>query len=121
VRKLVDQQHFGPPGQRGVKVEFLQRAAAVGNVAPRHLLQPRQQRGGVGAAMRLDHADHHVAARLALALRGAEHGPGLADARIGAEIDAQLAAPGTGLLLAHQRKQFVGVRAGGFLHRPRGG
>jgi hypothetical protein len=112
VGQFVDQQHGGPAREGGVEVELGERAAAVGQLAQRQRVEPREQRGGFAAAMRLDHADEHVAPRCALALGGAQHCPGLADAGAGAEVDAQLAAQRTRLVVAQLRNQGIGVGAG---------
>ena len=56
-------------------------------------LEAAQQGLGLGAAVGLDHADHHVDALPAALLRRLEHRVGLADARIGAEEDLEPAAP----------------------------
>ncbi|MNS73633.1 hypothetical protein D3C72_1070800 [compost metagenome] len=112
VGEFVDQQHGGLARQCGVEVELRERAAPVGQLAQRQRVEPREQRGGLAAAVGFDHADEHVAPGLALAPGGAEHGPGLADTGTGTEVDAQLAAQRARLVAAQLREQGVGVGAG---------
>ena len=55
--------HDNQPGlarQRGVEIEFLDRTAAIFDMAARQRLEPFQQGRGLGAAMRLDKANNDV-------------------------------------------------------------
>ncbi len=112
VRQFIDQQHRRMGGQGGVQVEFKQGAAAVGHLAQRQLREAGQQFGGFAAAMGFDHADQHLPSRPVLALRGIEHGVGLAHAGAGAEVNAQLAAAGALPFTAKLLQQLIGVGAG---------
>ena len=100
VRQLVDEQDPRTPGQRGVEVELLERRAAVFDPAARQDLEVREQRLGLRAMVRLDHAGHGVHAGSALGAGGLQHRVGLADAGGGAEEDLQLAARPPGFLLS---------------------
>ena len=63
------------------------------SIAPAgHDLEVAELRGGLGPAVGLDEADDDVGAALVAAPALVEHGEGLAHARRGAEVDAQLAA-----------------------------
>ena len=102
----------------GVDVHLLERDAAVLDRAARHTLEVLQLRLGVGAAVGLDDADHHVEAARAQGVRLLEHRVGLADAGRGADVDAQ-ARP---VLLLEARQQGVGGRSRvvGHVHRRMG-
>jgi len=80
--------------ERAVDVELLQRAPFVGDRGAGKNRQPRDQRLGLGACVRLDDADHDVAALIAQRAGPGEHRIGLADTRRRTEVDAQAAAPG---------------------------
>ena len=92
VRELVDEQQRGLARERGVEVELLERAAAVLDALARQDLEAVEQRGGLGAAVRLDDADDDIAALRAQALRLGQHRVGLADAGRRAEEDLEPAA-----------------------------
>jgi hypothetical protein len=114
MRELVDQNQRGASGQRAVEIELRQHAVPIRNLAQRQALESIEQRLGLGAAMRLDHADHHVHALLTQRARGAQHGKGLAHAGRRAKVDAQFAASGTRALRLHALQQGVGIgRASG--------
>jgi hypothetical protein len=117
VRQFVEQHQRlrvrGAKGQRCVEVEFPQHAIAV-----RHCLerQPRQPPGhglGVGAAMRLDHADHERQALRLRDVRGGQHRPSLAHARRSAEKYLQPPAPRMLLFSLHALQQGIGIGAFG--------
>src|SRR6185437_405697 len=69
-------------------------------------LQAREQRLGLGAAVRLDEADDDVDALLLQPLRARQHGVSLADAGRRADEDQQPPA----LAGCRQRQQSVGIR-----------
>jgi hypothetical protein len=94
VRELVDQHDLRPAGEHRVEVELVEVAAAVGHRAARHGLQALEQAVGLRPLVGLDQADHDVGAAFEPAVRLAEHGERLADARRRAEVDAQLTAAG---------------------------
>ena len=72
VRELVDQQQRRLARERGVEVELRQRAVAVRHLLQRQALEAGEQRLGLGAAVRLDDADHaRRCRRLARAARAA--------------------------------------------------
>ena len=104
VGELVDQHQRRPALQDGVEIHLLERAALVLDLPARHDLEPGELRLGLGAAVRLDHADHDVDAVDLAAARGRQHLVGLADAGRGAEEDLQLAA----LLLFRRLQERVG-------------
>ncbi len=85
VRELVDQAQLRRPGEDRRQVHLLQRHVPVDDAPPRHDLEPGRLRGGVGAAVRLEVADHDVAPVLGLGLPLLQHPVGLADARGHAE------------------------------------
>ena len=95
--ELVDQHEMRPPGDDRVEIHFFEGAAAVVDPPARDDFEPGEQRLGLRAAVGLDHADHHVAAVLALGARLFQHLVGLAHARRRADEDFQLAG---GVLLA---------------------
>ena len=74
-----------------VGVHLLDHDAAVLDARARNLLEPLDQRRGLGAAVRLDEAEHDLDAAPLERLRLLEHAIGLADA--GSEADVQLQAP----------------------------
>ena len=112
VRQLIDQRDLRLARQRGVQIKLPEHSAPVGDLAQRQLRQPGQQFGGFAATVGFDHPDHDVAPVLALALGGAEHGVGLADARTGAEINAQSAPACAGLMRPELVKKLVGIGPG---------
>ena len=93
VGELVHQDQGGAARQRAVQIELAQARSAILHAPRRQRLEPGQQRVGLGALVRLDVADDHVAAVGALVAPGLEHRVRLADAGGGAEEDLQLAAP----------------------------
>ena len=94
VRQFVDQQHRGLARQRGVEVEL---GAACGRgTAPARSGSCSRPASSAAVSLRpcvSTTPTTHVAPGRPLALRRAQHRPGLADAGAGAEVDAQLAAP----------------------------
>ena len=60
VLQLVDQQDRGTALERGIEVEFLERASAMFDRLARQQLQAIQQYRRVVAPVRLDHADDHI-------------------------------------------------------------
>ena len=111
VRQLIDQQYTGLARQRRIKVKLLQRAAPVGDVFQRQLLEPGNQLCGLAAAMGFNHPHRHVTAGLALALRRTEHRVSLANASAGTKINTQPAAPRAGFFTTKLLEQLVRVRA----------
>ena len=75
------------------------------------MLKARQQRGRLAAAMRFNDANHNFDAGLLFLLGGGQHGESFTDARIGAEINAQLAACGALLVAPKLGQQLVGIGA----------
>ena len=90
VGEFVDQHHLGAAGQHRGHVEFRELAAAVVDVPRRNDLDAVEQLGGLLAAVGLHHGGHQIGAALESAVRFAEHGERLADARRRTEVDAQL-------------------------------
>ncbi|MPN31795.1 hypothetical protein SDC9_179270 [bioreactor metagenome] len=66
---------------------------------------------GLGTAMRFHQPHQNLAPGLPLALRGRQHGIGLAHSGIGAEVDAQLAEMGALPVCLKLSDQRVGVGA----------
>ncbi len=99
VGELVHQDQGGAARQRAVQIELAQARSTILHAPRRQRLEPGQQRVGLGALVRLDVADDHVAAVGALVARDLEHRVRLADAGGGAEEDLQLAAPLARLIL----------------------
>ena len=89
VRQFVHQDQRGPPRQRCVQVEFLQRDAAMRHLAPRQHFEPLQQRFGFLALVRFDVPADHLDPVLLLAAGRFQHRVGLAHARRGAEKHLQ--------------------------------
>jgi len=106
VGKFVDQHELRPPGDNGVDIHFLEDALAINDAPARDHFEPGQQRLGLGAAMGLDHPDHHIDAVLAFGARLFQHFVGLADARRGADEDLELA--GRAFLALRLREQGLG-------------
>ncbi|MGY4302649.1 hypothetical protein ACVWXN_010744 [Bradyrhizobium sp. i1.4.4] len=90
--ELVNQRDPRTALDHGIEVHLLDALAAVIEPLARHHLEPAHQRLGLGAAMGLDKADHHVDARVAPGMGALQHLVGLADAGGGADEDLQLAA-----------------------------
>ena len=84
VRELVDEEHLGAPPDRGVQVEL--------GAADRGERLEAFQQGELRALVGVHDADHDVAPVLAHAVRGVEHGVGLAGAGKSAEEYLELAA-----------------------------
>ncbi|MNX70688.1 hypothetical protein D3C86_1019590 [compost metagenome] len=111
VGQFVHQHQRGMAREHAIEIEFLEDAVAVGHFAQRHDVQPGDQRLGLGAAVGLHHAHHHIHPLRAQRAGGGEHRERLSHAGRGAEVDPQLAAPGARALLLHALQQGVGVRA----------
>ena len=60
MRELVHEDDLRLALERGVEIEFVERRAAVFDLAARRQLQAVQQHGGLGALVRLDDSDHDV-------------------------------------------------------------
>ena len=92
--ELVDDGELRLAPEQRVEVHLGEDAAAIHLALPRQHLETAQQRLGLGPAVGLDHADHHVRRPpRRRSLRGLEHRVGLADARVSAEEDLEPAAP----------------------------
>ena len=91
MRELVDEDQRRVPGQRDVEIEFAQHRAAILDDARREDLEPLQQCLGLDPAVRLDVADDHDDAIVALLARRLQHRVRLADAGRGAEEHLELA------------------------------
>lgn len=116
MRKLIQQQDARTAGKCCVEVELLQHLAAIGDSGARQDRQIADRGLGLGAAMRLDDADHHILAARGAAAPLRQHLPGLADTGCGAEEHLQPAAT----LALGQSEQGIGIGSGGFLgHRRR--
>ena len=111
VRQLVQQQHIRVACQCGIQIELGQLLAQVVQRAPRQQLQVMQLLLGLGAAMCFHQPHQHAAPGQPLTLRGRQHGVGLAHSGVGAEVDAQLAPPGLGLLGLQLGHEDIGIRA----------
>ena len=92
VGELVDEHPLGAAGDDRVDVHLLERRVTVVDRPPRHDLEVTDRLGGQRPVVRLDKADHDVAPAFAGSPALVEHGERLADARRGAEVDAQVAA-----------------------------
>lgn len=99
VREFVHNGHFGPAGEDRVDIQLGELAPTVHAGAPRHDLDAVEERGGLGAAVRLDEPGHDVGAALQPPPRLAQHREGLADAGRRPEVDPQLS-PGRPILLS---------------------
>ena len=108
MRELVDHAHLRLARQDRVDIHLFQRDAAILDRAARNHFQILDLCFGVGAAVGLDDADHHVEAALAQRVRLLQHLVGLADARRRANVNAQ---PRPALIL-DARQQRVGGGAG---------
>ena len=87
----------GRRAMSGVEIHLLERVILVVDGAARDDLEAVEQRLGLFAAVRLDHADDHVGAVFGSGAGLLQHLVGLADARSGTEEDLQ--APGTAFFL----------------------
>ena len=90
VSEFVDQNDLRMTSDDGIEVHLLEPLTLIENAPARHDFEARQQRFGFPAAVRLDNADNDVVAVLVARLRLLQHLIGLADARCGADKDAQL-------------------------------
>ena len=111
VCQLVEQQHFRAPRQCRIQIELVQLPALVDQLTPRQQLQVMQLLLGLGAAVSFHQPHQHAAPSLALALRGRQHGIGLAHPGVGAEVDAQLATMGALAVGLQLGEQCVGIGA----------
>ena len=89
VRELVDQAQLRPAREHRRQVHLLQRPAAIGHGASRDHLEALCLRDRLRAAVRLEVADHDVAAVVGLGGALLEHAVGLAHARGHADEDLQ--------------------------------
>ena len=112
VRQFVDQDQLRRARQRRVEIELVQQPVAIPDVLQGQPLQIAEQGIGLGPAVGLDHADHHVHAVALQAARGRQHRVGLADTGAGADEDLEFAALGLGLLKFQASQQLVGVGSG---------
>ena len=109
VRELVDQDEIGIAGQGGVQVELLELGAAVLHRAARQGLETFEQAAGLGAAVGLDHAHHHVLPGGEPLARLDQHGEGLPHPGGRAEEHLELGAALALLLGAQALEQLFGV------------
>ena len=93
VGELVDERHRRPSRDQRVEVELLMQDACVLDCAWRDSLDPRDERLGLGAAVRLEPTRGDVDAVLAEAMRGLQHCIGLADPGREAEEDRESTPP----------------------------
>ncbi len=103
---FVDERHFRLAAQHRLDVEFREGASAVGDVVRRNDFDAFDELVDLLAAVRFHDRCDDVGAALQPAMRLAEHGAGLADARGRAEVDPQLAPS----LLVHPVIQRIVVR-----------
>ena len=89
-----------------VEVHLGERLAFIFDVTARNGFEPAEQRLGLFAAMGLDNADNDVVAVFSARLCLQQHLVGFADARRGADKDAQLA--DTPLFAARRFKERLG-------------
>jgi len=94
VRELVDHTESRLARKNRVEIHFFQYDAAVLDLAARDDLQVAELCRGLLASVRLDEPDHDVDAFALKPLRVLDHRVGLADARRGADVDAQAGALG---------------------------
>ena len=85
VRQLVDQHQPGVAREDGVQIHLGERAAVRRHLVARHDLVAARQRLGLGAPVRLDHADDDIGASTRACLALGQHLVGLADTRRRAE------------------------------------
>ncbi len=102
VGQLVDERQLRPPAHDGVGVHLRERASAIPHRPAGHDLELADLLGRPLPPVRLDEADHDIRPPLPAPTPLVEHGEGLADARRGAEVDAQLAALGRTTGLRHR-------------------
>ena len=89
VGQLVHQRDLGVPRQHRVEVHLLELGAAVVDQLPGHDLQVAYVLGGMGPAVGLDEAHHHVPTPLPAPPALVQHGAGLANSGGGAEVEAK--------------------------------
>ena len=89
VSELVDDDDLRASGEERGDVEFGKGVPVVAHLSSGLNLQPCKLLGRVGAAVGLHQSDDHVGSPGEPAVRLAEGGVGLSDARRGAEVDAQ--------------------------------
>ena len=104
VRELVDQRHGRRPLQDRVDVHLLEAGAAVLDPPSRDDLEIADLLGGARSAVGLDVADHDIRAAVHPPATLVQHRERLADARRGAEVDAELAACHGGSLRIHEMR-----------------
>ena len=91
VGELVDEGELRAARDQRVDIHLFESLVAVVDPLARQHFQAREQRLGLGAAVGLDDAHHHVDAGLELGMGALQHLVGLADAGGGADKDLQLA------------------------------
>ena len=109
VRQLIYQEHGRGAFERRVQVELLQLAPAIVDLLAPQDLQALQQCRGFAAAVRLDHADHHVQSFAPQPPRLEQHGVSLPHAGRGTEEDPQFATARFGFLRLSGGQQRIGV------------
>ena len=107
--ELIDERQVRAARDQRVEVHLLERVILVLDGAARKDLKAVEQRLGLFAAVRLDHADDHVRAIFGSGAGLLQHLVGLADARSGTEEDLQ--ASGTACFFLCHGKQRVWRRA----------
>ena len=107
--ELIDERQVRAARDERVEVHLLERVILVFDRAARKDFKAVEQRLGLFAAVRLDHADGHVRAIFGSGAGLLQHLVGLADARSGTEEDLQ--ASGTACFLLCHGKQRVWRRA----------
>ena len=103
--ELIDERQVWAARDERVEVHLLERVILVFDWAARKDFQSVEQRLGLFAAVRLDHADDHVRAIFGSGAGLLQHLVGLADARSGTEENLQ--APGTACFFLCHGKQRV--------------
>ncbi len=109
VRELVDEQDRGAAFERRVEIELVPHDPAVADRQVRQGFEPFHEPLCLGAAVRLDVADHDLRAARARRACGREHREGLAYAGRGAEEDPELATLRARLFRLDAGQELVGV------------
>ena len=89
VRKFVDQHELGPALEQRIEIHLGEGTAFISNLTARHDVQPARHRLGLGAAMRLDHADYYNNPGPCTGRTLAQHLIGFADTGRGAQKHLQ--------------------------------
>ncbi len=113
VRQLVDDGELRFPREDGLEIHLFEDHAPVLDAAPRDDRQILQPRFGVGAAVRLDEADHDIDALPTEGMGVFDHRIGLADTGGSADVDAEARA----LRRLQLRQRLLARDASGIRHQ----